>query len=139
MNSTHNFLGKRQFEKLLMSKSNADVCCQCCVSQSRRSALERLIRLKADSSWQSAIGRRSSRCQRLCCECGVQSDAVCKTDSTFKLTRAPSPPPCPAAEVIIPTWNVSALQRRLSRYLPLFTFLLQPKKQYQTSRPATRA
>lgn len=66
------------------------------------------------------------------------------TDSTFTLTRAPSPAPCPAADVIVPSphtyaftqthaWNVSALPLSLNHYLPLFTFPLLPKKQYQTS------
>lgn len=81
----------------------------------------------------------------LCCERGVRFEDVCVTDLTFTLTRAPSPAPCPAADVTIypphthiihtntHTRNVSVLPLSLSRYLPLFTFLLLAKKQYQTS------
>lgn len=110
-------------------------------------ALKRLNCHRADSFWQTTISQPSQAFASgwvLCCERGVQSDDVCVTDCTFTLTRAPSPAPCPVADVTIPSphtyaftqthaWNVSALPLSLNHYLPLFTFLFLPKKQYQTS------
>lgn len=108
-------------------------------------ALKHLSCHGADSFWQTTVSQSSSLCQRLSALLwawrAVGRRLCDRLD--FTLTRAPSPVPCPATDVIISlathaytqthAWNVSAPPLSLSHYLPLFTFLLLPQKQYQTS------
>lgn len=93
---------------------------------------------KLPRSWQALADHRqpvlkaSASAWVLCCERGVHSDDVCVTDSTFTLTRAPSPALCPAADVILPPphthMHAHALPLSLSHYLPLFTFPFTAQK-----------
>jgi len=136
--------------KLSWKPFNVEIQHQCLLLlfSIQTSALKHLSCQGADSFWQTTIGQSSVLCQwlsallwvwravgrRLCNKLDFHTD---QSPFTYSLPSRWCHHPCAThthGHTETHTWNqTSALPLSLSHYLPLFTFLLLLKKQYQTS------
>lgn len=137
--------------KLRWKPFNAEIQCQhllwLLLFSFQTAALKHLSCHGADRLWQTTVSQSSSPCQwlsvllwawravgrRLCDRLDFHTDQSPFTRSLpSRWCHRPSATHTHACTQTH-AWNVSALPLSLSHYLPLFTFLLLPKKQYQTS------